>query len=45
MNMKTNRKQIYFGKYKLCNQVGKSEGIQNQYCNSYSQILVWIYFD
>ncbi len=29
-NKKTNMKQIYFGSYILCNQIGKSKGTQNQ---------------
>jgi hypothetical protein len=29
-------KQIHFGGYKLCNQVGKGKGTQNQYYSSYS---------
>jgi hypothetical protein len=37
--MKTNRKQIHFNSYRLCNQVGRGKGIQNQYYNSYNHIL------
>ncbi len=39
-NMKTNKKQIYFGSYRLCDQVGRGKGTQNQYCTSYNEIPI-----
>jgi hypothetical protein len=35
-NMNINMKQIYCSSYRLCNQVGRGKGTQNQYCNSYN---------
>jgi len=39
----TNRKQIYFGSYKLCNQVGRGKATQNQYYSNYIYIFIWVY--
>jgi len=42
---KINGKQIHFGSYGLCNQMGKSKSTYNEYCSNYIQISIWIYFD
>jgi hypothetical protein len=44
-NKKTNMKQIYFGNYILCNQMGRGKGTQNQHYSSYNQIFIWVYYD